>query len=159
MSTLLRNADVRTIAAGLTCSRAAAQTPQTTTANIFTVTGGRILVRQLIGYTTVAFDATATTLKALYLGSAAGASAADLSIASAALANAAIGTSFWLPSAVASALAADSATLSGGLMPWLAHVCPAGAVRIQGAGSNVAARVKWDLIYVPLDSGVTVTAA
>ena len=63
MTTLIQNRDVRTISAGLAVSRTAATIPQTAAQNIFTITGGRILLVALIGTVTTVIGGTATTVK------------------------------------------------------------------------------------------------
>ena len=55
---------------GITVNRAAATLPQTATTNYFQITGGRVIVTNLIGSVTVATGATATTLAINYLNSA-----------------------------------------------------------------------------------------
>lgn len=161
MSSLHKNADTRLFSLGIRVRRAAAQLPQTATASIFTVTGGRIRVQQLIGEYTVAAGLGANTLIVSYLASQAGAAALAWSIASAAQASAIKGVHLWLPAAAASALSSDVAAPvgAGGVIPILNQVCPPGAVRLQATGNNPEARVMWDLYYVPIDTGAKVVAA
>jgi hypothetical protein len=159
MAVLVPNAAIRQGLLGLTVSRAAALLPATATGNIFTVTGGRILLVSLIGEQVVVAPATANTLKvstAPTVGT-----AVDLCAASAALANAAAGVHYTLPAAAATALVTDvGAPVGGGVIVqavrWL---IPAGAISITTTGTAATGTVKWDLSYIPLDLGVTVAAA
>jgi hypothetical protein len=161
MSTLRKNADVRLFGLGMKVRRAAAQPPNATTGDLFTVTGGRIKVYQLIGEYTVAPGAVANTILAKYLASAAGSSAAAWSIASIALTSAIVSTHLWLPSAAASAMSSDMAAPKGwgGPLPLLSYVVPPGKVQILTGGNQTAARIQWDLYYVPVDVGAAVAAA
>jgi hypothetical protein len=160
MSTLHKNSDVRMLAIGLRVRRAAAQLPQHAVGNLFTVTGGRIRLIQLIGeYTVAANGAQPSTLIAQYLGSLAGASAVALSVVSAALAGAVKTSHLWLPAAPGSALSSDLLG-QGGQIPFLSNVLPPGTVQIDPTATNqVDARVQWDLYYVPVDLNATVAAA
>lgn len=160
MTVLYSNASIRSIALGLAVSRATAvlptavQSPQT----LFTVTGGRIHMVSILGEVTTVIGANAQTLKLSYLSSAAGAVALDMCIASASIANAAVGTHFTLPSAVGSPLVTDIGVLSGVSEGLFNYYLPAGSVTLTSSATNTGS-VKWDMLYVPLDSGVVVAAA
>jgi hypothetical protein len=156
MTTLIKNADVRTIALGIQVSRATNTLPATTTGNIFTITGGRILLVALIGEVTTAIQNQACTLKvstAPTVGS-----AVDLCTAGSII-NAAVGTHFSLPSAAASALVTDLGT-GGGVQDVMtsAWLIPVGALTITTSATNTGS-VKWDMAYIPWDNGAQVAAA
>jgi hypothetical protein len=161
VTTLIKNRDLRSIAIGMRVRKAAAQLPQGAAGNIFTITGGRIKVVQLIGEVTTALDANAATIKAGYTPSAAGTSLGDWSIASAAMASAIVGVHLWLPAAAGSALATDIGAPkgAGGIVGLVSYLVPAGAVTLTTVGSNIAGRVQWDLYYIPVDSSARVVAA
>jgi hypothetical protein len=149
---------VRLLALGHRVRRAAAQPPSTTTANIFTVTGGRIRIVQLIGEYTVAPGVVANTILAQYKATVAGSAAVALSIASAALSGAVKTSQLWLPAAPGSAMSSNLLG-QGGQITFLSNVFPPGAVQITTGGSQTNARIQWDLYYVPVDLGVSVVAA
>lgn len=156
MTTLIKNQDVRTIALGIQVSRATAALPASTVGNIFTITGGRILVVALIGEVTTAIQNQACTLKvstAPTVGS-----AVDLCTAGSIIA-APVGVHFSLPSAAASALVTDLAT-GGGVQDVLtsAWLVPVGALSVTTSATNTGS-VKWDLVYIPYDNGAQVVAA
>lgn len=160
MTTSYNNADLREILFGQGIPRATAvlptvaQSPQ----NIFTVTGGRIVITSLIGEVTTAIGATPQTLKISSLASAAGASAVDLCAPSADISTAAIGTHLTLPQIVSDPMVTDIASLSGVLASPLRYIIPAGAITLTSTATNTGS-VKWDIMYVPLDLGVIVAAA
>lgn len=160
MTVFYGNASIREVLLGVSVSRAtavpptAAQSPQ----NLFTITGGRILLVALIGEVTTVIGGNAQTLKVSSSATAAGSSALDLCIASASIATFAVGTHFTLPAAVASALADDHATLSGMLGTSPKIILPAGNVTLTSSATNTGS-IRWDLIYIPLDVASAVVAA
>ena len=63
MTTIIQNSAVRLISEGILVSRATAALPATAAQNIFTVSGGRILLVALVGEVTTIIQAQATTVK------------------------------------------------------------------------------------------------
>src|SRR5579859_6798280 len=105
MATLLQNKDVRLLAMGIKVSRAANTLPATTTGNIFTVSGGRILVLALVGQVTVAIQNQACSLSINAVATA----GSTLALCTAGpIINAPVGTHFSLPSSAGSALVTRS---------------------------------------------------
>jgi hypothetical protein len=156
MASLIQNKDVRQLALGNQLSRATNTLPATATGNIFTITGGRILLVALIGEVTTAIQNQACTLKvstAPTVGS-----AVDL-CAAGSIINAAVGTHFSLPSAAASALVTDLGT-GGGVQDVMtsAWLVPIGSLTITTSATNTGS-VKWDLAYIPWDNAAQVAAA
>jgi len=152
MTTIIKNADVRTIAMGINVTRAAAVLPSTTIGSIFTITGGRILIRSLAGLVVTTLSGTNSTTVGLT-------PTYNSTSAPAALSSA--GT---IPTTAGAPIVSklDGGALivvaSGSIIaptPWLAV---AGAVTIT-TGSTVTGTVQWDLTYTPLDVGVQVVAA
>jgi hypothetical protein len=149
-----QNRDVfTTINKGFTASKAAATLPATGNQTIFTVSTGRCLVGLLLGQVTTVCDATATTIKITSVptvGSAVDVTAtlAITSFEAGAIlvvegdGTAIIGTS--TGSGFAPALT---------LVPW---VVPAGILRLTTSATNAGA-TKWDIWYLPLDSGASIS--
>lgn len=158
-NTMYKNYDVRLFSLGLAVDRATAQLPQGATADIFAVTGGNIILTQLVGEVTTALGAVATTIKAISTPAAAGTAATDLCAASADQTGATVGTHYSLPADKATGLVVDGATRSGypdACPKWLV---PPGKIRLTVTGNNVTGRVKWTLCYIPLDDAARVVAA
>jgi hypothetical protein len=154
MTTIIKNADIRTIAAGLAVARATATLPATTAQNIFTVSGGRILLKYLVGEVTTIVQAQACTLKVTSTPTTG--TAVDLSAASASISGAEVGAKFGLPAAAATGLVFGNA---GGILTGLAQwVIPIGNISYTTSATNTGS-IKWDLIYVPLENGAQVVAA
>lgn len=158
MTSPAKNADVRTIAAGILVTRTGKTLPQTTAANIFTITGGRIMVVSLTGLVTVATGATATTLS-IGLTPASGTSSA-VSLASAtAITSKEVGTQFSIGSTPGSALVvgtnASTPLQCTGHAAWSIQT---GAITVTTSASDTG-QVQYDLIYIPLDVGAQVVAA
>lgn len=139
---------------GQQVSRATATLPATTQAAIFTITG-RVLVTALIGSVTTATGATATTLKVT--GNPTSGTDVDLSTA-VSVASKEIGTIITLgATTVGAALSVQNA--GGAVLPLgTGVVLNAGTLDIVTSATNTGS-VKWDLMYVPLDAGASVTAA
>ena len=156
MTTLIANKDVRTISAGLAVSRAAATIPQTGAQNIFTITGGRILVVALTGQVTTVIGGTATTLKVT--NTPAAGTATDIATATA-ITSKEVGTLLGLPLTPGSALVvganAGAAVQVPGHQGWLIEP---GTLSVTTSASTTGA-ISYDLVYVPYDTGAQVAAA
>lgn len=154
MTTLIQNSALRLIDAGVMVSRATATLPATTLGHIFTVTGGRILVRYLVGEVTTVIQTQACTVKVTSTPTTG--TAVDLCAASSSISALEVGGKLGLPAAAATAMVTGNA---GGILTALASwVVPIGSIDITTSATNTGS-VKWDLIYVPLDNGATVVAA
>lgn len=156
MTTLIQNKDVRTISAGLAVSRAAATIPQTAAQNIFTVTGGRILVVALTGQVTTVIGSTATTLK--ITNTPTSGTATDIASATA-ITSKEVGTLLGLPLTPGSALVvganAGAAVQVPGHQGWLIEP---GTLSVTTSASTTGA-IAYDLVYIPYDTGASVAAA
>jgi hypothetical protein len=142
--------------------------PATTSGDIFTVSGGRVIVTSLIGVVSTAIQAQATMLS---VGNkpTGGASAVATLCATADLNGKPVGTSLAVPLTKASALIVSGAdgTLvwngasgaqgvvleSGGLA-----LVPAGSIQVTTGATSTGA-ITWSVTYVPYDAGATVVAA
>lgn len=155
VTTLIQASAVRLITEGYLVSRATAALPATTTGNIFTVTGGRILVVSLVGEVTTAVQNQACTVAIGYAPTVGTGSTTALGTASSVIA-APIGTHIGFNPG--SATAVDLSTQAGVSVPSARFLVDAGAITITTSATNTGS-VKWDLIYVPYDTNVTVAAA
>ncbi|HTY35429.1 hypothetical protein [Mycobacterium sp.] len=153
MTTIIKNADVRTIAKGILVSRATATLPQSTTGNIFTITGGRIILRGLVGTVTTIIQVQADATK--LTSSPTTGSAVDLCTTTD-ITGLEVGGMLALPAAVGSALVKANGGACAIADPGL--VLPVGSIVLNCGASNTGS-VKWDLIYTPLDNGAQVAAA
>lgn len=139
---------------GVAVSRSAAVLPATTQAAIFTISGGRVLITSLIGTFTVAGSATATTLK--ITGNPTSGTDVDLATATA-VTSKEVGSIITLPAAAGGAVVVTNA--GGALVPLGSGlVLNAGTLDIVTSATNTG-QVKWDLTYVPIDAGASVSAA
>lgn len=152
MTNIVKSQDVRTIALGINVTRAAAALPSTTIGSIFTITGGRILIRSLHGSVVTTLSGTNATTVGLtptYTGTSA---------------PAALSSAGTIPVTAGSPVISklDGGALivvaSGGIIAPSGWIAVAGAVTITTA-STVTGTVQWDITYVPLDIGASVAAA
>ena len=155
MTTLLQASAVRLITEGYLVSRATNTLPATATGNIFTVTGGRILIVSLVGEVTAAVQNQACTVAVGYAPTVGTGSTTALGTASSVIA-APIGTHVSFNPGGAAAV--DLATQAGVTVPSTRFLVDAGAITITTSATNTGS-VKWDLIYVPYDTNATVAAA
>lgn len=154
MTTLIANASVRTIALGINVSRAAANLPASAAGNIFTVSGGRILLVSLVGEVTTIIQAQACTVKVTSTPTTG--TAVDLSAVSASISGLEVGGKLTLPAAAATALVTGNA--GGVIGKQAAWVIPIGNISYTTSATNTG-QIKWDLTYVPLDAAAQVVAA
>jgi hypothetical protein len=145
---------IRQVRYGLKCERATKLIPQTATEAIFTVATGRILVTGLIGEVTDTIGNVANATK--ITGNPTTGTDVDW-CATVDVDNLEIGGKVTLPAAVASA--ATKALAGAIAMPELGLVCPIGTIDLTTAANSVTGKMKWTLLYVPIDNGATVTAA
>jgi hypothetical protein len=139
---------------GVSVARATATLPATTQGAIFTVAGGRVLVTSLIGTVTTAIQNQACTLK--ITGNPTAGTDVDLATATAVTAKE-VGSIITLPAAAGGAVVVANA--GGALVPiGSGLVLNAGTLDIVTSATNTGS-VKWDLTYVPIDDGASVTAA
>lgn len=154
MTTIIQNNAVRLIAEGILVSRATATLPATALGAIFNITGGRILIRSLIGEVTTIIQAQACTVKVTSTPTTG--SAVDLCAASTSISALEVGGRLALPAAAATAMVTGNAgAILGRLAEWVVGI---GSLGITTSATNTGS-VKWDLIYVPIDTGATVVAA
>lgn len=155
MTTIIQNSAVRLISLGETVARATAALPASTSGNIFTVTGGRIIIVSLVGEVTTAVQNQACTLAIGYAPTTGTGSTTNLGTASSIIA-APIGTHFGFNPG--SATATDLATQAGVSLPSAGVLVDVGAVQITTSATNTGS-VKWDIAYIPYDNGAQVAAA
>ena len=156
MTTLIKNADVRLISAGILVSRATATLPATAAQNIFTISGGRILLVSLVGEVTTIIQAQSTTVKVTSTPTTG--SAIDMSSAVGDINALEVGGRISLanPPAAATALVKTNAGYTN--LSAVFTIVPPGSISYT-TGATSTGSLKWDLIYVPLDNGAQVVAA
>lgn len=149
-------AAVRAIKDGLLVSRATATLPATTSQNLFTIAGGRILLLALVGEVTTIIQAQSTTVKVTSTPSAG--SAIDMSSTGADINALEVGGRISLanPPAAASALTKTNAGYTN--LQSVQTIVPAGTISYT-TGATSTGSIKWDLFYVPYDAAATVAAA
>ena len=136
---------------GVRSDKATAAIPQSTTGTLFTVAGGRVIIKALIGEVTTIIQAQATTMKLVSTPTVG--TAVDL-CATADLTGLEVGGRVSLPAAVGSALtkhnagALTLADFAGGLL------VPAGAISALTVASSTGS-MKWTCWWVPFDQGAT----
>jgi hypothetical protein len=145
---------------GLKVSKATAALPQTTVGNLFTISGGRVLVTGILGEVTTAIQAQANAIK--LISNPTTGSSVDLCATVDINALEAGGFLFLTPDLDATPFSVALGKQNAGAATFgfanVGLVIPVGAIELSTAASNTGS-VKWDLTYVPLDDGAAVAAA
>jgi hypothetical protein len=136
------------IGLGFRADKAAATLPATTTQTIFTVTGGRVLLRLLFGEVTTIIQSQATTLKV----TSAPTTGTAVDLTSTLDINAKEAGTLLLVEGDGTALigANAGAALSAPGMPLT--IIPTGVIRIETGATSTGA-TKWTAYWLPLDEG------
>ena len=132
--------------------RATATLPQTAAGALFTITGGRIVVTQIIGEVTVAIQNQANDTQLTHdppTGTTTNL-CADLNIA-----NDEVGTLYGMTGVAGDAMIGTGQTLQAQTRD---VVLKPGSILLDCAASNTGS-VKWTLFWAPLDAGAYVTTA
>lgn len=132
---------------GNTVSKATAALPQTTTATLFTITGGRVLLTSIVGEVTTVIQTQANNTKLVATpttGTAVDICAVlDISAKEA-------GTLFGITGLFSDAMVGANAGAT--VVPRNPVVLPIGTLKLNCAASNTG-NVKWICTYIPLDVG------
>ena len=153
MANFYESKAARTVSLGLAVERAAALPPQTTLANLFTVVGGRVLLKQIIGEVTVEIGAVAnnTNLEFNPDDAARGDLCAVLNIT-----GDAVGTVYGITGTAANAMLDGTVTIAKQATEL---ILKPGVIELHCAGASVTGAIKWTVIYVPIDDGAYVEVA
>lgn len=138
---------------GPSVSKAAANLPASTAnAELFAITGGRILLTAIVGEVTTVIQTQACNLKITFNPTVAGNAVdlcADLNISAFA-----VGTLLSITGTVADAMVSGLAVRS----MTTPLILQPGGIEIDTSATNTG-QVKWKMWYMPLDAGVAVAAA
>lgn len=156
MSVLIQGDQLRSLLCGVKVQRATATLPQTAAGALFTVAGGKVLITSLVGEVTTVIQTQADNTKLTFDPTDAGATQ-DLCAVLDITADA-VGTLYSVTGTPATALQDALNFLPSSKVPAQPIVLKPGSVLLDCAASNTGS-VKWDLTYIPLDNGASVTAA
>ncbi len=142
------------IAGGFKVERAAAEIAAVSVA-LFTVIGGRIVLRDLIGEVVTTLGAVASLIHIDAECTAGGATA--MCIDSADIANDILALKYHLPATAAAATTISTGDAALGITPrW---IIPAGTINLHASAAPGSGTVKWAIRYVPFDFGAYIEAA
>lgn len=157
MSSMVKGSQLRLLDLGTQVLKAAQTLPQTTTLTLFTVTGGRCLITSLVGTVSTVIGAGAVTMSLGVAPTGGTANTAGIAALTTTLANKEVGTHFWLPPIVGSALLfGTNAGTPAQIVPG-ALVVNTGTVTWTTAAASTTGAVSWELTYVPIDTGAAIT--
>lgn len=153
MASLLPLNQLRRLVLGDHIARATATLPQSTNAPIFTIAGGRVLLTALFGEVTTVLGAVGNMK---LIATPTTGTAADM-CAVVAAGTKEVGTVFSITGKASDAMVATSSGFGPGFA-YYGILVDIGTINLSLSLSSTGS-VKWDLYYVPLDDGATVTAA
>lgn len=152
---------------GALVTGAAKTLPASTSGDIFTVTGGRVIVTSLTGVVSTAIQNQACTVSVGHKPAGGSSQAATLASATA-VTNAVLATSLAVPAFSSGSPAALVVLAPTALVPGVdlgvvatsggIAMVPAGSIQITTSATNTGA-IQWSVTYVPYDAGATVAAA
>lgn len=137
---------------GVVVQRATAALPQTTAHALFTVTGGRVLVTQIVGEVTTVIQTQANNAKLVANPTATGSSVDMCAVLD--ITAKAVATLFGITGTASDAMVSGLA-IKAQVAPIIVQ---AGTIDLDCAASNTGS-VRWTLRFFPLDDGASVSAA
>lgn len=159
MSNIVLGKTLRRITYGLAVPRATATLPATAAQNIYTISGGRVLMTGLLGEVTTIIQAQATTVK--FTSTPTTGSAVDLTAATGDINALEVGGFITLvPALTVTPFAAAIQKQNAGatVLQGLSIVLPIGSLSYT-TGATSTGSIKWLMTYIPLDDNASVAAA
>jgi len=152
-STQARIADIN---AGMRVVKATSSCAATADVDLFTVSGGKVLLLGLVGECDGAMEAAATTILIKHVVDG---TDTPLSIASGSLSEKAVDTMLTLPAAVGSALVVSTGEGAAILSAAPVYVLQPGDLKMTVGAATNTGTITWTLWYVPAEDGAYVEAA
>lgn len=153
MSVIIQGDQLRTINFGSKVDKAATTVPQNTTADLFTITGGRVLVATIVGEVTTVIGGTTPSLK--LTSSPTTGSDVDLCTATA-ITSDEVGSLYSIDGVGNALEVGSSGAVESTAKP---IILPIGTVNMHCDAADATGAIKWSVFYVPLDNGAVVAAA
>ena len=158
MTVSISGASVRAIADGILVAKAANTSPLVTgsTVNLFTITGGRILLVALVGEVTTIIQAQATVVQ--FISTPSAGSVINLSGNTTDLTGLEVGGRITLgnPPAAATQVVKTNAGYTN--LPNQKSIVPVGTIGVTYGAASTGA-LKYELVYIPYDAAAVVVAA
>lgn len=156
MSVLISGDQLRTVVLGTLVAGTAKTVPQNATSTIFTVSGGRVAITSLVGKVTTVIGGTTPALKLVATPTTG--TANDLCTAGT-ITSDEVGTLYALPGGTGSALNISGSGSGGVTGQTTPVIVAAGTIGVNDSAADATGAIQWQLTYVPLDNGASVTAA
>lgn len=137
---------------GTSVEKAAAGLPAGTVGNLFTITGGRILLTNILGEVTTVIQTQANNTKLVFDPTVTG---SNVDLCAVLNISADVVGSFYSITGTFSDAMVNGLAVNGMSTP---IILQPGAIALETAATNTG-EIKWKMWYMPLDSGVTVAAA
>lgn len=160
MTAIIQGYQLREIALGIQVLKAAQTPPNSgSSATLFTVSGGSVLVTSLLGEVSTVLSGTTGQISLGTVPTVGTTEAAGIATATV-VGGAEAGT--WMgvqsSSGLAGALAINAEPAKAGFVVWLSapFVVPAGTISVSTTVATMTGAITWYLHYVPLDTGAAV---
>ncbi len=155
MSDFLAGKAVRKINEGILVNRATALPVQTGTEDLFTIVGGRVLIKAIFGLVTTEIGNVATNTH-LNHDPTVGAAAVLTLAAGTDIDSLAVGVQLVVTGDVTDALATSANVINA---PEASFLLKAGTITLTTAASTGTGAISWHVIYVPVDDGAYIEVA
>lgn len=155
MATIIQGQQLRLVEYGFQVLKTAQALPQTATATLFTVTGGRVIITSLVGTVSTAIQNQACTLALGTVPTTGTASSTGIATATS-IQNLEAGTHLYLPQTKGALTVNANAGAAAQLFAGAAYVVSAGTISWTTSASNTG-NVSWALTYIPMDTGAAVS--
>lgn len=143
--------EARTQILGRQVTKTAVALPQTASATLFTITGGRVLITGFQGIVTTVTASTTCTFSLGFTPAGGSANTTGITSAMTSIGTLAVGSQISLNATPGSALVATAANAVGYDQAY-SLVLPAGVITCT-TGASITGNVTWSLTYVMLDNG------
>lgn len=150
MGALVRGTAYRAGLLGIKVDKASFTLPASTTATLFTISGGRILLTSIVGEVTTIVQAQANATKLISTPTTG--TAVDL-CATLDITGDEVGCLYGITGTLATAMVGANAGATTGMATPL--ILPIGTIKLSCAATNTGA-TKWSMTYVPIDDAASV---
>ncbi|MFC5834649.1 hypothetical protein [Nonomuraea insulae] len=151
MSVLIQGDQLRTILEGVKVDRA---TALPAAGSLFTITGGRVLIKAIVGKVTTAVTVADAGTKLVYNPTATGASVDLCAVLDLGTTDSAVGAYLTITGVVANAMRSTLLYATGRQAELILET---GAIELSTGATDGS--IAWTVLYVPLDNGASVVAA
>jgi hypothetical protein len=153
MTVMIQGSQLRALLAGVRVEKAATTVPQNAATDIFTVSGGRVIITNLVGEVTTVIGGTTPALTLVHQSTVGG----DITFGTSLTITAdEVGTLYAVDGVGNAIETGSSGVVESSAKP---IVMAEGDIAMNVSAADATGAIAWTLTYIPLDDGASVTAA